>query len=288
MITDIERELAAGMHDEVDGLALTRDIVAQAARRHRVRTTVHRTAYAAGVVGLAGALAVGLAAGNGGTHPGVGKPPVASAESPRLQLAAAAAASQNISYKVKVTCGTKTDPGGMGTTQGAIDPATDTGYLNTTYPSGGAVYYERLINGVRYIGSSGSQTWKQEPGTFENLGYDEGLGVGTSADPKQLFDALQQADATVTKTGARTYHFESTKAYDTQYATGQITFTGDVTLDGGNRIATVTYESTDKGQMKPGVKGGAAFESTYAATTELSDYGLPVVVEKPTKVVVVR
>jgi len=79
----------------------------------------------------------------------------------------------------------------------------------------------------------------------------------TSADPQQLLDALQQADAIVTKTGAHTYHFESTKAYDTQYATGQRTFTGDVTLDGGNRIAKVTYESTDKGQMKPGVKEGA-------------------------------
>jgi len=147
---------------------------------------------------------------------------------------------------------------------------------------------KRLINGVRYIGSSGSKTWKQEPGTFENLGYDEGLGVGTSADPQQLLDALQHADATVTKTGAHTYHFQSTKAYDTQYATGQRTFTGDVTLDAGNRIAKVTYESTDKGQMKPGAKDGVAYESTYVASTELSDYGLPVVVEKPTKVVVAR
>jgi hypothetical protein len=43
-----------------------------------------------------------------------------------------------------------------------------------------------------------------------------------------------------------------------------------------------------KGQFKANVKGGAAIDSGNVVTVELSDYGTPVRVEKPTDVVVVK
>jgi hypothetical protein len=50
----------------------------------------------------------------------------------------------------------------------------------------------------------------------------------------------------------------------------------------------VTYESTNQGRMKPGVKGDGAYSGTDLVTMELSDYGTPVRVERPTHVVVAR
>ncbi len=293
MTGDIEDQLIQGMRQEVAGVALTTDILG-VARRYRRRAAVRRITYAAGVVGLAGALAVAVSVGGAGhPAPGTRQPPVASADpaNPRLnmRLASAVAATENISYKVKVTAGSKTDPGSWGTTEGAFDPAAATGYLNSSQPDGGAVYYQRLVNGVLFVGSSGSKRWKQEPsnGRLEYVGA-LGGAVGSSADPNQLFQALRELNATITQTGARTYHFESVRPYDDQYATGSAILVGDVTLDTDKRIAKVTYESTNKGQMKPGVKGGVAYTSTDVVTMELSGYGTPVKVERPTDVVVAR
>lgn len=295
MTSDIEEQLMAGMRDEVAGLRLTTDIVGVAARRHHHRTLVQRTLYAAGVVGLAGAIAATFAIGVAGQSGGPGgaggdQPPVVVAESANLQLVAAVTASENISYQVKLTRGTEKEPASLSTTKGAFDPAAATGYLDSTSPGADVVYTERLIDGVRYVGSSGSKAWKQYPGKHDRLAYDHNLNgaVGASADPEQLFAALREAKAVITKSGKNTFHFESNRPYDNQWATGTVTLTGDVTLDADNRIGKVAYTLTDKGQMKPGVKGGLAYDSTQLFTLELSNYGVPVKVEKPTNVVVVK
>ncbi|MCW3844843.1 hypothetical protein ONA70_32675, partial [Micromonospora yasonensis] len=65
MTTDLEDQLVAGMRDEAAGLTLTRDVLGDAIRRHRRRAALHRTAYAAGVVGAAGALVAAVTVGTG-------------------------------------------------------------------------------------------------------------------------------------------------------------------------------------------------------------------------------
>jgi hypothetical protein len=289
---DIEDQLRAGMQDRVTGLRLTTDILGEATRRHQRRTAVQRSAYAAGVVGLAGALAAIVALDNGAA--GVGEqagsqPPVASAASPQLQLAAAIAASENISYQLKITGGSKADPRGWTSAVGAYDPSTSTGYLTSSQLDGPGCYYQRLIKGVLYLGNNATTTWKQEPGNG-NFEYGDVLqgAAAASADPQQLFKALRQAGAKVTQTGAGRYHFESTTPFDDEWSSGTDLLVGNVTLDANKRIAKVTTEATKKGQFKPGKKGGTAFNGTAVVTVELSDYGTPVKVEKPTKVIVAK
>jgi hypothetical protein len=60
----LEEDLAEGMRAYAGRLRLTGDVLGAAARRHRRRRAVRRSAYAAGVVALAGALAAGLSASN--------------------------------------------------------------------------------------------------------------------------------------------------------------------------------------------------------------------------------
>jgi hypothetical protein len=293
MIMDIEDELRAGMRIHVAGVVLTTDLVGAAAQRNRRRIIVQRSMYAAGIAGLAGALAAvvaigGGAAGVGDQGPGTGQPAVA-ADSPQLQLAAAVAASENISYRIRVTAGTKEDPDGEGSSEGAYDPATRSGYLNSPQAGSSTVYIQRLVNGELYLGSNNSPTWKQEPsnGKFE---YGDALqGAATaSGDPEELFKVLRQAGTEVRKTGA-VYHFESSTPLDTKYfATGTATLVGDVTLDANGRIAKVAIQEAQKGQFKPGVKGGGTFDSSHVVTVELFDYGTSVTVDKPADVIVAK
>lgn len=193
MTTDIEDQLIAGLRQEVAGIALTSDILGEAARRHGRRTAVRRIMYAAGVVGLAGALAATLAVGRAGNpEPSTRQAPVVSADSANLRLASAVAASDNISYKIKITAGIKSDPDRYMTTEGAFDPVTATGYL-TEHWGGGSTDYQRLVNGVLFLRFGGSRKWKLEPSS-NSLLYHGGLesSAGYSADPKQLFQALQK------------------------------------------------------------------------------------------------
>jgi hypothetical protein len=288
MTTDIEHHLVAGMREEVAGIALTTDIVGTAARRHRRRTAAQRTLYGAGVVGLAGALAAVMALGSGQQRqPGTGRPPVASAESPSVRLAAAIAHSENISYKVRTTIVFDAGRGLRWSTEGAFDPARATGYLHVLDPNAPPPfgYEERLIDGVRFVGFAGGH-FKQYPGKHDRLAYtavlDGALGAafGASADPDQLFQALRQAKATITQTSAGTYHFEVTLE-DTPNA--HTTLAGDVTLDADKRIAKVTFV-----QALQANKDGQSVTGRYPVTVELSDYGTPVSVQRPTDVVVVR
>jgi hypothetical protein len=290
-MNNFDSQLASRLHDMVDhepGAAPSTGILLQQwqGRRTRRRRTVAVVSASCAVLAVGAITAVAVTPGSTPSRPSI----TAEAASPQLELASAVTTTENTSYKVKFTAGSKNDPGGWGTTEGAFDPATATGYLNNSQPGIDAVYYQRLVNGVLFIGSSGSKKWKQEPsnGRLEYVGA-LGGAVGASADPNELFQALRELKATITETGAGTYHFESVRPYDDQSAAGSVTLVGDVTLDDHKRIAKVTYESTNQGQTKPGVKGGpASYTSTDVVTMELSDYGTPVKVERPTEVVVAK
>lgn len=205
-------------------------------------------------------------------------PPVAEqAPTPAVRLAAAVAASDDISYRVKVTW---SGAGGiMQVTEGAFDPATRIGYLNSSTPAApDLVYYERLVDGTRFVGSSGSRdVWKQYPGTHDRLAYDSALdsAASASADPKALFDLLVAAGAVITQNDAG-FHFEVSPDEEHKLV-------GDVVLGADKRIATVTYDET----WRIG-KNGDVETSTLSMTIELSDYGTPVQVERPVDIVVVQ
>jgi hypothetical protein len=285
MNTDLEARLTESMHHTVDGIALTSDVLGRAKRRHQRRTTTIRIGYALGVTSVAGVLAAGLTLGGGATpRQDAGKAPTVQAQPASLRLASAVEASENVSYKVKVTVGSKDNRGALETMEGAFDPRTDTGFLNSSSPGSGVVSYERLIDGVRFVGSSGSNNkWKQYPGKHDRLAYDGALNgvAGASADPDQLFKALRQAGAAITETGARVYHFTVTLNGGSTGLRSN-TLSGDVTLDADKRIAKVTYE-----QVTQGEKAGQVYTSSSVVSVQLSDYGTPVTVERPTDVVVV-
>src|SRR5438128_2618437 len=101
MNTDLEARLTESMQHKVEGLTLTSEVLARARRRHRRRAAAMRVGYTLGVAGLATALAAGLMAG-AGTRPRqhAGTVPSAQARPASLRLADAAAASDNISYRI--------------------------------------------------------------------------------------------------------------------------------------------------------------------------------------------
>ena len=302
MSTHLEDELIVGMRDEAAGLAFTRDVLAEASRRHRWRTALHRTVYTAGVVGVVGALAAvatvgaGGAPGTGGSSgPDAGRAAAASAESPQMRLAAAAAASESTSYRLKVTTTVKHElppadelPEPVSrrwVTEGAFDPATATGYLNSPYTGLVPVVVagfeaERLVNGVRYVGvrkgsnpGKGTIGWSRQPGRQDGLNFDLALGGGltASADPQELFRTLRQAGAKVTETSGGAYDF------DVQVAQQGVTdrLVGQVTLDADKRIGNVVYDRTVS------VTEGHVFDYQLHVVIELTDYGTPVKVDPP-------
>ncbi len=291
MSINLEEQLAAGMREHVSDLAADGGaVLGRATRRHRRRTAVVRTGYALGVAGLAGVLAVGLTAAGGSGRPQ--DLPAVQAEAPAsLRLAKAAAASDNISYRVKVVTGPATNPASH-TCEGAFDPMTATGYVRC--PQDDSVMVELLINGTRYIGGEPPLTplppdktgggevygrYGQYPGKFDRLSlYGDGDSVLGSAapDPAALFKALQQANATITQNPDGTLHF----SYTTQVDHGSTATAGDVVLNADGRIAKVTidgtWQSTAKGRLDTG---------TFRVTLELSDYGVAVHVDRPKDVV---
>ncbi|MBF9129718.1 hypothetical protein I0C86_12225 [Plantactinospora sp. S1510] len=294
MTTDIEEQLIAGMHQETAGVTLTSDVVGAARRRHQRRTVLLRATYAMGVLGLAGVTAAVLTVGgNGQPGPTAGPPPATSAAAPQLKLVAAVAASENISYRMRLATGDQSGRVGL-TYEGAFDPGTRTGYVRS--PQDDSVMTELLINGTRYIGGEpplgelppdkgpGEKygRYGQYPGKHDRLSLygdaDTVLGAA-SPDPAALFAALKSANATISETPDGRLHFE----YATQSRDGSTTTSGDVTRDAEGRIGKValtgTWQSTAKGRLDTG---------TFTATLELFDYGVEVKVERPTDVVMAR
>lgn len=262
-----ETRLADHMHDvaeaETSGLPPTQNLLTRG-KQARLRRRAVVTGGVAALVVAAGVVTATVP----WSEPS--RPPVAEAQSPAVRLAAAVAASDDISYRVKVTWSGSN-------IEGAFDPASRTGYLNATTQGVDVVYQERLVDGVRFVSSSGSgDVWKRYPDTHDRLAYDKALdgAASASADPESLFDTLVAAGAVIRQTGAD-FHFEVTVA--------GVALTGDVTLGADNRIASVTYEQTHRIE-----KGGQVEVSTASVTVALSDYGTPVRVEQPVNVVVVQ
>ncbi|WP_460493034.1 hypothetical protein [Dactylosporangium cerinum] len=293
MTNFIEEQLTEGMRERVAGITITTDLVGQTLRSQRRRTMVTRSAYAVGVVGLAGALAASvLAAGGTGPAATPDRPSVAGAGSPQLRLAAAVSASQGISYRVKNTIIVRSQPGSPSmVATGAFDPATTTGYL--FFASGDALPWseQRLVNGDLYTADlvhlrpipsnpKGKPTpstdqrvdWTHDPGKkYTNFVYDLKTDVlSLSADPHQLFDALTKSGAKISQTGPDRYHFEV--AIPPRKGLTGGTMVGDVTVGSDKRIAKVVYQATQRFATETAVLDG---------TLELSDYGSPVTVERP-------
>lgn len=305
MRIELERELSAGMREHATGLAFGRDVLAAATRRHRRRTALRRTAYATGMVGVVGALAAVVTVGGGAPVGGGGAPaPVAvgprttASDTPQLRLAAAAAASQNVSYRLRITTTSRdvaARPGELPppevdtwVTEGAFDPATATGYWNSPWegrlrPSVASGWWaEKLVGGVRYVaGIDGRDrtgrtiAWMREEGRYDHLDLDTAMGggVGASASPEELFRMLGQAGATVRETSPGVYHFELALTKPSRKVLAD-RFVGEVRVGADHRIARISYDRTSRP-----VRGDNIFRLTVVI--EFSDYGLPVNVQPP-------
>lgn len=287
MSIELEHHLSAAMQHEADGVDSPTDILVRATRNHRNHKTKMRIGYALGAVGLAGALAAGLTITGSAQVPKASGPPSASAQTPALRLAAAATASGDTSYRVKVT----TD---SFVYEGAFDPARKTGYLKAANEYGFLV--QLLIDGTKYEGTEPPadgvpdhhdgekySRYGQYPGTFDHLSVEGGevSDAAATPDPTALMKALRDRDAIITENADGTLHFEYTVKRNGGKSTS--TTRGDVTLDTHKRIArvatTLTWSSTVKGRLDSG-KG--------KLTIELSDYGVPVKVQRPADVVLVK
>ncbi|MFC3503327.1 hypothetical protein ACFOOK_20450 [Micromonospora krabiensis] len=290
----LDEQLAHRLHDivdtEPDSVPPVADLLDRG-RRARRRRTAALVGTTCAVLALGAATATAVVALPGPT----GRPAVTargaaptSAAPPAMELVAAATASENISYRMRLTTA---GPDGL-TYEGAFDPRTATGYVRV--PQDDVVMTQLLIDGTLYEGGERPQGPKpadkgpgetygrygQYPGRHDRLTLhadgNDVLGAAAS-DPAALFAALKRVDATVTENPDGTLRFE----YTTVDGPGTVTTRGDVALDGDGRIAKValagTWRTTAKGRLDTG---------TFASTLELFDYGLPVRVERPTDVVV--
>lgn len=276
MMDAIEEQLTAGMRERVAGITITTDIVGETLRIQQRRTVITRTAYAVGVLGLAGVLTAGALAIPGSAP---NRPAVTRAASPELRLAAAVAASQSTSYRVKITINYRTEPDTPPMiVDGAFDPATTTGYLRLVFADGGR-YEERLIEGDRYngnTGTNGEMVWGHIRGKYTTLVFlpKSGMFAAVSADPQSQFDLLKRSGAKISQTGPGTYHFEN--AFPVYKNLDDNTMVGDVTVGADQRVAKVAYKITLHARSAP-----ANAVTLLDVTMELSDYGTPVTVQRP-------
>lgn len=279
----IDSYLTNQLRDTVDDIADSTpptQLLLLRGRRARHRRAVQLTGVSMAVVAAATAASL-VATGGAGARSGHQSAHTASV-SPQMQLVAVLTNSENISYKVNLTTSFKSAGGQPWGAHGAFDPATNTGQLYAPFQDGTGYYEERLVNGVRYDGATGA-TFTRKPGTFTYLNYEQTLGgvLPATADPQQLFRTLQEANATVTQTGAGTYRF--TADINTDPASGLLTdkLIGDVTVNADHRVASVSYQRTS--QVR---KNGKVETMTYHVLVELSDYGLPVTVQPPAHFVI--
>ncbi|MEE6263480.1 hypothetical protein [Plantactinospora sonchi] len=284
-MNDLDSRLSGGLRALVDDEPTTPPPTGQIMLRG-VRARRRRTVAVVGascvVLAVAGATVVAWPGPASTDRSGV---TVGAASSPRLELVAAIAASEALSYRVTATTtynksyGDTVTPDASYTSEGAFDPATATGYVRTD-----GVESQRLVNGEMFIHTTGGQ-FVRDPGRHDRLGFDHHVMDGAlsgSADREHLFDVLRQADAEITSTGERAYRFTAVSTVDEPSGSATVTFTGDVTLDAEGRVAKVTYQWEKRGRLtEPPVD----VANTVRATIGFSDYGLPVRVERPTDVV---
>lgn len=283
-MNSFDRQLTDQLHELADvepGSAPAAQQLMDRGRRARHRRTALMTGTSFAVVAL-GAVAAVVVAGTPAVSPdghrGGDSSAVAVAD-PRVELVAAIANSQNVSFRLKTTTtaqkgdGKTTVPAYTFISETAFDPATASGYIrfdNLEY---------RLVGGVLYMTNPASVAqWLRQPGTYASLNMEEDGLRGAfveSADSQQLFKALRDGKATVEKTGADTYHFTATSSKDG----GTVTFTGELVVGADKRIAKATYD------WRLDYKQGG-FQNSKVVL-EYSGYGEPVTVEAPATFVVI-
>ena len=290
-MNSFDTTLAERLHGMVDGEFDARPPVdsvlgrAHAARRRR--TTV-RVASASLAVLATGGVIAGVATTPWASHSGRTAGSAASAQAPLMKLEAAVSATENLSYKIKVTSHVKSVPGSQDqVSAGAFAPATDTGYLRTPYDDGPGFDEQRLINGTLYLGSAGIDQvlhWDLQAGKDHSLDLvgDAASGLSTSADPTTLLQALRKEGARVTQSGSSTYHFAFDVAkQDLLPSSVYDKFSGDVKVGPDNRIASVSYERLLLWH-KAGVNRPDGPPVDDVVTMDFSDYGTSVSVQTPT------
>ncbi|WP_328422821.1 hypothetical protein OG470_09570 [Micromonospora sp. NBC_00389] len=293
-MNNIDDRLAQRLHDIVDGETDSVPPVGaliERGRRGRRRRTTAVVGTTCALLALGVATAVTVTTNSPSGRPGVtAEAAQPESVSPAMRLVSAAAASENISYRMRLT---NSGPDGL-TYEGAFDPKTATGYVRV--PQDDSVMTELLINGTRYEGGERplgelpadkgpGETYGrygQYPGKYDRLSlYADGNGVLGAAepDPAALFTALKRENATITENPDGTLHF----AYTTTDKNGSSSTASDVTLDRDGRIAkvalTFAWQSTAKGRLDQG---------TVSSTLELFDYGADVTVKRPTDVVMIK
>jgi hypothetical protein len=278
----LESQVAQRLHGLVDGL--DGDVPASAILRRGQRARRQRhtlTVVAASVALLAVGGGVALAElPSTATH----SPNAIGAQAPPAGLDAILTATRSTTYRVYETIRTRQVSGAVTTVTGAYDPATVTGFLHQPADDGPGFYEERLVHGVRYNGDAGTDKivhWHQVPGTFTGLDYanESDSAIGGTGDPTALLRNLTRSGATVTKTGADTYHFVFVvPAKDLEQYALSDTYAGDITVGPDSRVAGITFDRAvhwfaagkpDRGPVD------------ILVTIKLSDYGSPVKVEVP-------
>jgi len=223
-------------------------------QRNRRRTLV------AGIATLAfAAVAVGVTLGGSGAH----KPSTSSADgtaqSPAFELAAAATASEDTSFKFGIK-NVLTLPAWQidhvtTTCSGAVDPLTQNGYVKSNTPISA-----RVVNGHRYMAKDNYWIDRGKGGVSGVLLCgDSKMPAGVAADPTTELKYLQKA-GTVTKT-ANGYAFTGPEVQGTAKVSG-------------GKISELSYTVTHKQ-----TKDYPAY--TRQVTMTLSGYGEKVTVSKP-------
>lgn len=198
----------------------------------------------------------------------------------KMRLVAALSSSENISYRLKLTSIHTDENGRSWVFDGAFDPRTRTGHLTSVRHDPAGPYEQRLVEGTVYISHLG-RPFQIMPDKVDRLQFSlvSGGGLAGTADPQELFRTLKKDDATVTQTGPAGYHFEADVAPSLWITGGRLV--GDVTINGDNRIETITYQRT----VQTRLKSGDPLTLTEAFTVEFSAYGEPVTVERPANAV---
>ena len=286
-MNSFDTRLAERLHVMVDGETGSAPPVGSVLIRGRAagrRRTALRVAGASLAVLVAGGVVATVA------HPGTPRPPGTAAQAPRLTLAAAVSASENISYRIRMSVAVKSVPGSaVDVSTGAFDPATATGYLHTPAEDGPGFGEQRLVGGVRFLGDAGADrkiSWRRVPGRYTSLDFtgNSAGGLSASADPAALLETLRNANAVITSSGPDAYHFTFAVATkDLLPSSLYDRFAGDVTVGADHRIAAVTYERKLQWHRSPPRPDGRGDGPPvdFIVTMAFSDYGVPVKITAP-------
>lgn len=305
-MNDLDSQLSMRLHDLAGPEPTSAPPVAtllrrgrQARRRRRAVTTLIAmlAAFALGgaavvVANPAPAPRDGATAGTEPTGEKTGGPTgETTGETPALSLVAAIAASQNLSYKIKINIAVRKVPGRQLSEEdqriweyvgekghdviGAFDPETATGFKKAPGFS-----EDRLINGVWYMSEKDSRFTRAE-GTRRTIHWGDPLTVSAGdADPARTLDILRD-QGTTTRTGTRTWHFHLDVPVSKQFPMGQV-IDGDLTVGDDDRVRQIRYEpSYPKDARDPRGVPVPQNGVQHVITIDLFDYGTPVVVQVP-------